>query len=69
MENNIADAKNFGFIARMNQAIRVPAHDAKFLKAFWGGLNSKVLGAWLQGWDEANLEYANYNYKNKSNEQ
>lgn len=67
METQIKDAKNFGFIARMNKAIRVPAHDAKFLKAFSGKLNSKVLGAWLQGWDEANLEYANY--ENKSNEQ
>jgi hypothetical protein len=60
MENTIIDAKNFGFIARMNHAIRVPAHDAKFLQAFWGKLNSKVLGAWLQGWDEANLEYEKY---------
>lgn len=65
MENTIAEAKNLGFIAKMNKENRTPAHDKKFMETFKDSLTTKNLEAWLQGWDEANLEYAKYSRTSK----
>ena len=54
---NVAEAKNLGFIAKMNKANRIPAHDSKFMESFKDSLTKPNLKAWLQGWDEAHFEY------------
>lgn len=60
------EAKNFGFIARMNHRSRVPVHDKKFFdrvckeKPDSSPENSSwapLLDSWLKGWDEADKEY------------
>jgi hypothetical protein len=70
MENNhntkLDVAKNLGFIARMNNRPRVPAHDPKIMNSLKdrGDVKASVwLNAWLQGWDECNLEDAKYTRK------
>jgi hypothetical protein len=57
MKNTISEAKNLGFIAKMNKANRIPAHDQKFMETFKDSLTVTNLKAWLQGWDEAHSEY------------
>jgi hypothetical protein len=54
------EAKNRGFIARMNKKDRVPIHDKKFydelISQHTSGLK-KYLESWLNGWDQAQTEY------------
>lgn len=71
---NREEAKNFGFIARMNNRDRVPVHDKKFFdrvskeKPEDGSPNETwavLFDSWLVGWDEANTDYANQRRKKK----
>ena len=74
MENNhtLESVRNLGFIARMNHKSRVPAHDQKLMNSLKdrGNIKPSVwLNAWLEGWDECNLEEARYTRKSINNEQ
>jgi len=51
------EAKNLGFIAKMNGIERAPIRDKKFSEMI---SDVKLMQAWLSGWDECNLEYATY---------
>jgi hypothetical protein len=70
MENNhniqLDSVRNLGFIARMNHKPRVPALDPKVMDSLKerGDIKASVwLQAWLDGWDECNLEEARYTRK------
>jgi hypothetical protein len=63
---NKEEAKNYGFIARMNNRDRVPFHDKKFFdrvskeKPEEGNKNedwATLFDSWLAGWDEAHQDY------------
>jgi hypothetical protein len=56
----------------MNHKSRVPAHDQKLVNSLKdrGNIKPSVwLNAWLEGWDECNLEEARYTRKSINNEQ
>ena len=68
MENihTLEHARNLGFVARMNKRSRVPAQDPKVMENLKdrGDIKASVwLNAWLEGWDECNLEEARYTRK------
>ena len=61
-----AEAKNYGFISRMNNRERTPFDDKKFFdrvseeRPAKGSNNedwATLFDAWLEGWDSANDEY------------
>lgn len=54
---NIEIAKNLGFMRKMNKGTRSPMNDIKFLEEFGETLTVRHIKSWLQGWDEANMEY------------
>ena len=60
---SLEDSRNRGFVARMQQKARIPHHDEKFIKDLASAPISteramKHMTAWLNGWDEANIDYA-----------
>ncbi len=42
---------------KMNKGTRSPMDDKKFMKEFGGAITIHHIKSWLQGWDEANMEY------------
>lgn len=42
---------------KMNKGTRSPMNDIKFLEEFGETLTVRHIKSWLQGWDEANMEY------------
>jgi len=72
-KNKIEDAKQLGFIARMNHQPRIPIQDKKMYWVWHGKKSESVkqdvstfFAAWLEGWDECNLEYVKTPHKTKS---
>ena len=62
------NAKNLGFIAKLNKADRLPALDDKWwilIQDYAVEQIKEMYDAWLEGWDSANTEYKKYNRKSK----
>jgi hypothetical protein len=64
---NTEDGRMLGFIARLNGQDRVPIGDPKMAPVLSQNNIAEVCKAWLQGWDECNIEYRKtpHQYSNK----
>jgi hypothetical protein len=68
------NAKNAGFISRMNGNTKNPWLDRKFFSisaiqvAPFSEKVTSLYWAWMDGWDAAELEYSNYSKESQENE-